>query len=821
MKNNINIACFDADSNKAKARDIWQWDYGQILRIQGLSLPTAVAIHFSLDEHGGEADPRIGYTQNGVTDVVIPDFVLENESAYGDSYKFYAYIYLTDEESGQTEYEIEAVVKTRSKPVGYNSGGDTTMAAILKTVNEIATEKITRPLMAKVGQVLSVKATDEEGKPTEFEAVEQSGGVSEEEVKQAVGDYMSENPIEETDPTVPQWAKQPEKPKYTSEEVGALPVGTKIPQSASDVGADAAGTAESKVSAHNVSDSAHNDIRLLVQGLTDRLNALADSDDETLDQMSEVVAYIKSNKSLIDAITTSKINVSDIIDNLTTNVSNKPLSAAQGVALKALIDAIVVPTKLSELEEDNTHRTVTDDEKQSWYNKYEKPAGGIPASDLAKGAIPEGSASIDDATTSTEKTWSSQKISDELSNCVKFVKIAINLIGSEGNIPLGNTVYVYEIVNEIETLSYSTACPTGAITVRVQRGVQYRITASTDAEGFYAPTEITGVAINDSEATIRYTELAYPKTIRDLQTLANMGLAADVVAIGDEFTTTYTYDGNEFEMPWIVTDIKDVEFEDGSTGQGVYLEAKYCTIESLQFDAPHQEIATEETAIEGLHYIGRTDNTYTLITLSAGEAIPYSDYTYVYHDTIRDTSLNIYRYGHNRVLTSAYRQWLNSDADKGAWWKALKVGYCKPSQLNTQKGFMAGLPQEFIDCVAKVKRTYYTNSVTDGSVIDVLYDKFFAATGTELYGSVNDNEGTCWTYYKEATGLTAPSNSQNTGRIKYALNAKTSPQHCWSLSCNRGHSYHVWFRSTSGQLNSNDAIYSYRAVPACVIGKSV
>ena len=425
---------------------------------------------------------------------------------------------------------------------------------------------------------------------------------------------------------------------------------------------------------------------------------------------------------------------------------------------------------------------------------------------------------VDDTSISTEKTWSSRKISEELQECVKFVKIKVNLIGSEGNIPLGNTVYVYEIVNEIETLSYSVLCPDGTITVRVPHGIQYRITASTDAEGFYAPTEVTGVAINDSEATIRYTELAYPKTIRDLKTLAKMGLVADVVSIGDEFSTTYTYEGNEFEMPWIVTEIKEVEFEDGSTGQGVFLESKYATIESIQFDAPHQEVATEETAIEGLYYIGRTDNTYTLLSLSAGEAIPYSDYTYVYHDTIRDTSLNTYKYGHNRVSTSALRQWLNSDADKGQWWKAPKVGYCPPSQLNSIKGFMAGLPKEFIDCVAKVKRTYYTNSVTDGSVIDVLYDKFFAATGTELYGSVNDNEGTYFPYYKEVTGLSAPSNNQNTGRIKYALNAKTSSQGCWACSSFRGGSYYVWFRSTAGQLYYLNAINSYRAVPACVIG---
>ena len=165
----------------------------------------------------------------------------------------------------------------------------------------------------------------------------ESGGATPEQIAGAVEKYLAEHPIEESDPTVPQWAKQPEKPTYTAEEVGA----------------DASGTSESKVSEHNVSDAAHNDIRLLVQGLTERLNALADSDDTTLDQMSEVVAYIKSNKSLIDAITTSKINVSDIIDNLTTNVSNKPLSAAQGVKLKDLIDEITT-VELDETLTDNT-----------------------------------------------------------------------------------------------------------------------------------------------------------------------------------------------------------------------------------------------------------------------------------------------------------------------------------------------------------------------------------------------------------------------------------------------------------------------------------
>lgn len=156
------------------------------------------------------------------------------------------------------------------------------------------------------------------------------------------------------------WAKKSSKPSYTATEVGA----------------DASGTAASTVSTHNTNTSAHNDLRDLISGLSTRLNALADSDDTTLDQMSEIVAYIKANKTLIDGITTGKVNVSDIANNLTTNVSNKPLSAAQGVALKSLIDAITVPTKVSQLTNDKgyiTSYTETDPTVPAWAKASSKP----------------------------------------------------------------------------------------------------------------------------------------------------------------------------------------------------------------------------------------------------------------------------------------------------------------------------------------------------------------------------------------------------------------------------------------------------------------
>ena len=122
--------------------------------------------------------------------------------------------------------------------------------------------------------------------------------------------------------------------------IGAMP-STYVPpnQTAQQVGADPKGTAAAAVSAHNTNTAAHADIRNLITGLADRLNALANSDDTTLDQMKEVVDYIQDNRELIESVTTNKVNVADIVDNLATADAKKPLSAKQGVELLNLINS--------------------------------------------------------------------------------------------------------------------------------------------------------------------------------------------------------------------------------------------------------------------------------------------------------------------------------------------------------------------------------------------------------------------------------------------------------------------------------------------------
>lgn len=253
-----NIIPVQLDYRFVTTRKIWQYDYGQILSITGQNLPTATEVHFSLDIRGGSTLSRVGTTMDGVTTVKIPDELLKNNGKSGD-FSIYAFIYVTDEESGNTEYRITIPVYSRPKPenpsvdpapepnifhetvTAVNNAADRAEKAAKDTeqirdnLNLDLSEKITRPQSAKVGQVIAVKEVGTDGKPTDFEAKDMTGGASTEEIKEAVGAYMQEHPFEETDPTVPDWAKRPEKPTYTAEDVGALPDNTKIPTKTSEL----------------------------------------------------------------------------------------------------------------------------------------------------------------------------------------------------------------------------------------------------------------------------------------------------------------------------------------------------------------------------------------------------------------------------------------------------------------------------------------------------------------------------------------------------------------------------------------------------------
>lgn len=132
------IVNFDRNELCKKAYGLWQYDYGQVLRIQGLNLPTAVEMHFSLTETGGEAVTRIGVTKDGVTDVTIPDSLLEADGASQD-YQIYVFIYLATPDSGETTRRITLGVKSRPRPEVFDTPGEEELfEGAVQAVNDAA-----------------------------------------------------------------------------------------------------------------------------------------------------------------------------------------------------------------------------------------------------------------------------------------------------------------------------------------------------------------------------------------------------------------------------------------------------------------------------------------------------------------------------------------------------------------------------------------------------------------------------------------------------------------------------------------------------------
>ena len=150
-------AVFTDNSDYARATGLWQWDYGQRLRIEGLHLPTAIEIHFALTEQSGDAITRVGTTKDGVTEVVIPDSLLENQAA-GSTYEIYAWIYLADNTSGETIKRISMQVKRRPKPEGFDAPED---AEIFREAIEAVNASADRAETAREGAEAAQRAAEE------------------------------------------------------------------------------------------------------------------------------------------------------------------------------------------------------------------------------------------------------------------------------------------------------------------------------------------------------------------------------------------------------------------------------------------------------------------------------------------------------------------------------------------------------------------------------------------------------------------------------------------------------------------------------------
>lgn len=197
--------------------------------------------------------------------------------------------------------------------------------------------------------------------------VDAANGVDEEAVKELI------------DKEVPEWARAKQKPTYTPEEVKARPAtwtptaeeigarpSTWMP-TAADVGADSEGTAADEVKAHNEDGESHVDIRLDVTTIRTMLAGVIGTDtgksmravaalvvaeivgdaSDSFDTLEEIAAWIEAHpndvaamvKRITDLETAigGKVSKTDIINTLDSTALDKPLSAAMGAKLNAML----------------------------------------------------------------------------------------------------------------------------------------------------------------------------------------------------------------------------------------------------------------------------------------------------------------------------------------------------------------------------------------------------------------------------------------------------------------------------------------------------
>lgn len=226
------------DENYKKVTGLWQWDYGQVLRIQGLNLPKAVEIHFSLQESGGEAKKRVGFTKDGVTDVVIPESMLENEESLGD-YDIFAFIYLTDDTSGQTEYKICMPVKPRPKPEAFDKPEDEeifqeTITAVRESAEraESAEQKVAQ----HAEQTKADAQQTEENRQEVERLVESVSGISEQ--VQAVKEYKEQAQTAATNALLSEQKSEQAKEAALQAQAGAETAADEAEQHATEAAGD-------------------------------------------------------------------------------------------------------------------------------------------------------------------------------------------------------------------------------------------------------------------------------------------------------------------------------------------------------------------------------------------------------------------------------------------------------------------------------------------------------------------------------------------------------------------------------------------------------
>lgn len=373
------------------------------------------------------------------------------------------------------------------------------------------------------------------------------------------------------------------------------------------------------------------------------------------------------------------------------------------------------------------------------------------------------------------------------------------------------------------------------------------------------PRETTMQDIAAALKSIAFSQAAKQENISDwaqLSGLSRNGYLKELLDFGDQILEKWTdtaANNKEYDFPWHITHFDTAELENGENIEGTFLEAHYTTPFGVQFSnraflrCPDGLTAGTYNVTLGAKWgekDAQKDTTwqFTLtkavpaggsvagftqmpdVVASNWKATSYAADGITVIETVpitsgsggtslgtmqlstRNSNLNSMQeagYGWNRWKYSAARQWLNSDQPKGKWWTKQDDWDVAPSQLATKDGFLCGMPAEMLAVLKTVKVTTLANTVNDGGVTDITYDKVFLASMSQMNVDMSKEEGAVHEYWQRRTKSKTPIEpwKRYPFMIRYSAANHTSPQYVFSRSANRGYANSVMYVSADGGVN--------------------
>lgn len=415
----------------------------------------------------------------------------------------------------------------------------------------------------------------------------------------------------------------------------------------------------------------------------------------------------------------------------------------------------------------------------------------------------------------------------------------------------------------------------GNVILKDAKDVDVEIDATLTHSGKAADAKVVGDRIKSIEDYIN--TVAVPMTWENIQNMIAKGYHKKVFKIGDKLTNTWL-DPNasmkEYENPLRINHFQDgLELENGQLINGMWLQTQYAQLKGVQFSHQRALLRCPDGLVPGTYYFtfesnwGNNVKAGDIVCFTTTQQIPvggrvsgcygapdqtkdkWKIYTHSADgkniiETItptfvasgvdlgiqklnsRNGNLNSTQemaYGWNRWKTSAIRQYLNSDKLKGEWWVAQDEWDIAPDQLSQIDGYLKGIDPELLAVIQPVKVTTYANTVNDGGVADVTYDKVILPSLEQMYIAPQiSGEGEAHQYYKELNGTDAPYKQYGTfpELITYAIENYSSAQSVRLRSANRGGACNTWHVHASGYVNNHPASNANRFSPLVFIGTS-